>query len=134
MELALNYAPDLILCDVMMPELDGFGVLHILSKNAKTADIPFVFLTAKAEKEDFRKGMTLGADDYIVKPFDDVQLLETIASRLNKSQRLCKSTLPGLSNSEGLVSESRAMSAIQVLADNREAREYAKKTASFSRK
>lgn len=130
-ELALNYAPDLILCDVMMPELDGFGVLHILSKNAKTADIPFVFLTAKAEKEDFRKGMTLGADDYIVKPFDDVQLLETIASRLNKSQRLRKSTLPGLSNSEGLVSESRAMSAIQVLADNREAREYAKKTVVF---
>ena len=70
--------PDLILCDIMMPELDGYGVLHILSRSAVTADIPFIFLTAKAEKEDFRRGMSLGADDFITKPFDDVALLQTI--------------------------------------------------------
>ena len=62
-EKAQKEDPDLILCDIMMPELDGYGVLHILSRQQKTADIPFVFLTAKAEKEDFRKGMSLGGDD-----------------------------------------------------------------------
>ncbi len=85
---AINDDPDLILCDVMMPELDGFGVLQILNNNAKTYSIPFIFLTAKAEKEDFRKGMTLGADDYITKPFDDTDLLQTIARRLEKSERI----------------------------------------------
>jgi len=75
---AVELLPDLILCDVMMPELDGFGVLHILSKNPKTANIPFIFLTAKSEKTDFRKGMNLGADDYITKPFDEVELFDAI--------------------------------------------------------
>jgi len=60
-EKAVSELPDLIVCDVMMPELDGFGVLKILSKNRTTYDIPFIFLTAKAEKDDFRKGMGLGA-------------------------------------------------------------------------
>jgi CheY-like chemotaxis protein len=83
-EKALNDRPDLILCDVMMPELDGFGVLHILSKQPITSDVPFIFLTAKAEKDDFRKGMALGADDYIVKPFDDTILLQTIETRLKR--------------------------------------------------
>ncbi|HCN82817.1 MAG TPA: transcriptional regulator, partial [Sphingobacteriaceae bacterium] len=58
-----------ILCDIMMPELDGFGVLYLLHKNEKTADIPFIFLTAKAERADLRKGMEMGADDYLTKPF-----------------------------------------------------------------
>lgn len=84
-EMALTHHPDLILCDVMMPELDGFGVLHILAKKPETARIPFIFLTAKTEKSDIRKGMNLGADDYISKPFDDVELLEAIETRLRKS-------------------------------------------------
>jgi len=67
--------PDLIICDIMMPELDGYGVLHMLSKNPDTAVIPFIFLTAKAEKADYRKGMSMGADDYLTKPFDDMELL-----------------------------------------------------------
>lgn len=83
-DLALKHLPDLIICDVMMPELDGYGVLHILSKNSKTAGIPFIFLTAKSEKEDFRKGMNLGADDYITKPFDDVELMDAIETRFKK--------------------------------------------------
>ena len=86
-EAALGDVPDLILCDIMMPELDGFGVLRILSKNPKVASVPFIFLTAKAEKEDFRRGMGLGADDYITKPFDDVELLDTIEMRLKKRSR-----------------------------------------------
>ncbi len=88
---ALAKKPDLILCDVMMPELDGFGVLRILGKNDSTRDVPFIFLTAKSEKEDFRKGMGLGADDYITKPFDDVMLLDAIDMRLQKSSRLKQS-------------------------------------------
>ena len=77
-ELAHTEKPDLIICDIMMPELDGYGVLHILSKNEDTARIPFIFLTAKTEKSDIRKGMNLGADDYLTKPFDDTDLLNAI--------------------------------------------------------
>ena len=83
-EKALSETPDLILCDIMMPELDGYGVLRILSKNPHTEHIPFIFLTAKTEIADMRKGMSMGADDYIMKPFDDVELLDTIEIRLNK--------------------------------------------------
>ncbi|MGR6087317.1 MAG: response regulator [Arcticibacter sp.] len=87
---ALKTIPDLIICDVMMPELDGYGVLHVLSKNPKTSGIPFIFLTAKSEKEDFRKGMSLGADDYITKPFSDSDLMDAIEIRLRKSEALKK--------------------------------------------
>lgn len=83
-ELARQTRPDLILCDIMMPELDGFGVLHILAKDPGLADVPFVFLTAKAEPTDFRTGMNLGADDYVSKPFDDLTLLNVVAVRLSK--------------------------------------------------
>jgi CRP-like cAMP-binding protein/CheY-like chemotaxis protein len=83
-ELALGERPDLIVCDIMMPELDGYGVLHLLRKNPETEKIPFVFLTAKAERGDFRKGMEMGADDYITKPFDDLELLKAIEIRLRK--------------------------------------------------
>lgn len=87
---ALENTPDLIICDVMMPKLDGFGVLNILSKRPETADVPFVFLTAKTEKDDFRRGMNLGADDYITKPFYKDELLQVIETRLRKSERLKK--------------------------------------------
>jgi CRP-like cAMP-binding protein len=86
--LAKQEKPDLILCDIMMPELDGYGVLRILGSSSETDQIPFIFLTAKAEKEDFRKGMNLGADDYLTKPFDDLSLLDAIELRLRKSERL----------------------------------------------
>ncbi len=62
----------------MMPVLDGYGVLHLLGKNPDTSSIPFIFLTAKAERTDFRKGMEMGADDYITKPFDDIELLNAV--------------------------------------------------------
>lgn len=86
-ELARQTRPDLILCDIMMPDLDGFGVLHILGKDPLLADVPFIFLTAKAESADFRFGMNLGADDYLTKPFDDLTLLNTVALRLHKGER-----------------------------------------------
>ena len=81
MEAAIKEKPDLIICDIMMPELDGYGVLHLLRKNPETENIPFIFLTAKAERTDFRKGMEMGADDYITKPFDDLELLKAVEIR-----------------------------------------------------
>lgn len=86
-DLAVNHQPDLILCDIMMPELDGYGVLYLLHKNDQTSNIPFIFLTAKAERLDMRKGMEMGADDYLTKPFDDVELLNAIEIRLSKRDR-----------------------------------------------
>lgn len=87
MELIGQHPVDLILCDIMMPELDGFGVLYLLNKNPVTSEIPFVFLTAKAERKDIRKGMELGADDYLTKPFDDMELLLAVETRLNKKKQ-----------------------------------------------
>ena len=81
---AIQLEPDIILCDIMMPELDGYGVLYLLGKNKKTKDIPFIFLTAKAERTDHRKAMEMGADDYLTKPFDDIELLNAIEIRLKK--------------------------------------------------
>lgn len=87
-EIAQQVKPDLIICDIMMPVLDGYGVIHLLNKSQDTASIPFIFLTAKSERTDFRKGMELGADDYITKPFDDVELLKAVEGRLKKSEML----------------------------------------------
>jgi two-component system, sensor histidine kinase and response regulator len=83
-QLALEKIPDLIICDVMMPEIDGHGVLNILRQQPITATIPFIFLTAKSDKTDFRQGMDLGADDYLTKPFTRTNLLAAISSRLEK--------------------------------------------------
>jgi CRP-like cAMP-binding protein/CheY-like chemotaxis protein len=91
-KMALDSPPNLILCDIMMPGIDGYEVLYLLSKNHKVASIPFIFLTAKAEKSDFRKGMNMGADDYSTKPFDEMELLAAIEKRLAKYEELSKAT------------------------------------------
>jgi two-component system sensor histidine kinase/response regulator len=83
-QLAHEHLPDLILCDVMMPRLDGYGVLLEMRSNPQTAKIPFIFLTAKASREDWRRGMRMGADDYLTKPFQQSELLETIETQLSK--------------------------------------------------
>jgi DNA-binding response OmpR family regulator len=89
-EMAVKEKPDLIICDIMMPLLDGYGVLHMLSKQAETASIPFIFLTAKTERTDIRKGMEMGADDYLTKPFDDIELLNAIETRFRKQEMVKK--------------------------------------------
>ena len=86
MELARREKPDLILCDVMMPELDGHGVLQALQQDAGLARIPFIFLTAKGEKDDLRSGMNLGADDYLTKPVANKDLATAIEARLRRAE------------------------------------------------
>ncbi len=86
-ELAKKEKPDLILCDVMMPGLDGYGVIAALRGNAETVTIPFIFLTAKGEKPDIRAGMNLGADDYLTKPVAKADLLAAIRSRLERASQ-----------------------------------------------
>ncbi|MBT8237832.1 MAG: response regulator [Croceitalea sp.] len=87
-KLAKEAIPDLILCDIMMPEMDGYGVLENLSSNETTKHIPFIFVSAKTEHDDVRKGMNLGADDYLTKPFEEDELLAAIHSRLQKTSLL----------------------------------------------
>lgn len=89
-DMAQKNLPDLIICDIMMPGVDGYGVLHILHKEAATQNIPFIFLTSKSERSDFRAAMEMGADDYITKPFAGNELLNAIESRLKKSELLKK--------------------------------------------
>ena len=100
--LAKSKIPDIILCDIMMPDLDGYGVLHVVSSNPQTATIPFLFLTAKTQLTDIRKGMGLGADDYLCKPFSGVELLEAIEVRLKKMN---VQNNPGLSDNENMIYE-----------------------------
>src|SRR5689334_21101525 len=87
-DVAVREKPAVIVCDIMMPELDGYGVLHLVRKNPDTQNIPFIFLTAKTERSDFRKGMEMGADDYVTKPFEDIELLNAIEVRLKKAEVL----------------------------------------------
>ncbi|AFY35616.1 EAL domain-containing response regulator [Calothrix sp. PCC 7507] len=88
--LAFSELPDLILCDMMMPEIDGYGVLSILRQDPIMSTIPFIFLTAKSAKSDFRQGMDMGADDYLTKPFTRAELLSAIMNRLEKKATLKK--------------------------------------------
>ncbi len=84
LDLAVSEVPDVILCDLMMPNIDGYEVLKLLNSQAITATIPFIFLTARTAKADVRQGMELGADDYLTKPFTRSELLNAIMSRLEK--------------------------------------------------
>jgi DNA-binding NarL/FixJ family response regulator len=103
-ELARREAPDLILCDVMMPDLDGHGVLQALQADLALARTPFIFLTAKGEKEDLRNGMNLGADDYLTKPVSNADLIRAIETRLRRSQQQGKREFkPDFTSSKPLV-------------------------------
>ena len=99
-QMALSEIPDLILCDVQMPELDGYDVLRTLRQNSLAATIPFIFLTAQSDKTDFRRGMELGADDYLTKPFTKAELLGAIASRLSKRQTITQPLTVALHQAE----------------------------------
>lgn len=130
-ELASSEFPDLIICDIMMPELDGYGVLHILSKKETTRNIPFIFMTAKAEKSDIRKGMNLGADDYITKPFDDTELLDAVEARLKKMDMVREEYDQNLEGLDNLMSDAQALHNLNDLTRERRIRSYKKKNDIF---
>jgi len=93
-ERAKAYLPDVIVCDIMMPELDGYGVLEQLYADEKTKYIPFIFLSAKTERAEIRMGMDMGADDYLTKPFEEEELLSAIESRLARTELLSRMSTP----------------------------------------
>ena len=116
---ALAARPDLVICDIMMPVLDGYGVLQIFNQNAQLAGVPFIFLTAKTERTDLRRGMELGADDYLTKPFDKAELLSAITGRLNRFQHLkpeYDATAQGLG---GFLNDARAVGNLSSLSADR---------------
>jgi CheY-like chemotaxis protein/CRP-like cAMP-binding protein len=124
--------PDLILCDVMMPEMDGFGVLRMLGRDPETSHIPFIFLTAKTEMADMRKGMNLGADDYLTKPYDEVELLDAIEMRLKKGEIIHKEFDHGIDGLNQFFNEARSMEALSDLSKDREIRYFRPKDIIFA--
>ncbi len=126
-EIALKEKPDIIVCDIMMPILDGYGVLHLLSKNSETSHIPFIFLTAKADQMDFRKGMDMGADDYVTKPFDDVQLLNAIEVRLKKNDILKKEFSKNIEGIEAFMIDIEEMVSLEKISKKTDSKFYKKK-------
>lgn len=126
-EMAQREKPDLIVCDIMMPELDGYGVLHLLRKNEETERIPFVFLTAKTERSDFRKGMEMGADDYITKPFEDIELLNAIEIRLKKAAVLDNKYAPSQQGINQFIKDVKDAGLIQHLSDHYDVETFNKK-------
>jgi CRP-like cAMP-binding protein len=123
--------PDLILCDIMMPDLDGYSVFHILNNDPVTKSIPFIFLTAKSDKADIRYGMNLGADDYMTKPFDGHDLLKLVDVRLKKNAFLRASFNNDLQDVNKFFRKARELREFTRLSDNRPVRVYRKKEFLF---
>jgi CRP-like cAMP-binding protein/DNA-binding NarL/FixJ family response regulator len=130
-ELVQQTNPDLILCDIMMPNLDGYGVLHVLSKTPTTANIPFIFLTAKSDLKDFRTGMNLGADDFLTKPFDGLELYNIIELRLKKND-LIKTTFDNnISDINDFFVKAKQLPGYQKVSDHRLSRKFKKRDFVF---
>jgi len=131
-EKAIEHKPDLIICDIMMPVLDGYGVLHAVHKNEAIKNTPFIFLTAKTERGDFRKGMELGADDYITKPFNGTELLNAVDSRLKKLDLLKQQVTHDLEGLQHLMQASFGKDVWQSLTEDRNINRYKKKQIIYS--
>jgi len=131
-EEALKTRPDLILCDIMMPELDGYGVLHMVQKNPELEQTPFIFLSAKTEKDEIRKGMALGADDFITKPFDPTDLLNAIESRLRKSELAKRKISQGLNGINEIIEIIGGEQALKNFVEGRDVDRYKKRQRIFS--
>lgn len=131
MEKAKEFLPDLIVCDIMMPQMDGYEVLQSLANNSGTASTPFIFLTAKTDRSDRRMGMNLGADDYLTKPFEEEELLDAISSRLKKHDNLEKEIAKKLKGINSFLEEASEYVDIEGLSKNRTAKQYEKKEIIF---
>jgi CheY-like chemotaxis protein/CRP-like cAMP-binding protein len=127
LEAALTEKPDVIVCDIMMPELDGYGVLHVIRKNPDTQLIPFIFLSAKSERNDLRRGMEMGADDYITKPFDDIDLLNAVKVRLQKSEILTQRYEPGAPGINQFIKDVKDSGLMTQLAEQYDTQNFSKK-------
>ncbi len=125
-EQAIKNLPDIILCDIMMPEMDGYSVFYLLNKHPETATIPFIFLTAKADRVDLRKGMDMGADDYLTKPFDDFELLNAIESRLKKKEVQQNFYSKSLDRLNTLVSKNNGLAELKKVIEERKSRQFKK--------
>ncbi|MBL7719814.1 MAG: response regulator [Flavipsychrobacter sp.] len=130
--MAVQHKPDLIVCDIMMPVLDGYGVIHMLQKNEDTANIPFIFLTAKAERAEIRKGMELGADDYITKPFNGTELLNAIEARLKKAEVVKREIAAGMQGIDELMETTGGREALTNFRKDRSTTVFKKKQAIYS--
>jgi DNA-binding response OmpR family regulator len=119
--------PDLIICDIMMPVLDGYGVLHLLGKNEETANVPFIFLTAKTERLEIRKGMDMGADDYITKPFEKTELLNAIESRFKKAESLKREYQKNIEGLTTFIGDISGKDAVKKFTEDKKISAYKKK-------
>jgi CheY-like chemotaxis protein/CRP-like cAMP-binding protein len=130
-DVALKETPDVIICDIMMPELDGYGVLHLLRKHQATQFTPFIFLTAKTERSDQRKGMEMGADDYITKPFEDIELLNAVEVRLKKAAILDQAYVPGLTGITQFLKDVKDAGLLSQMAEKYNIESYNKKNSLY---
>lgn len=121
---AQQVKPDVIICDIMMPEMNGYDVLTTLNQDGETAGIPFIFLTAKSEIRDMRMGMARGADDYLVKPFDEDELLQAIDVRLRKNDFLQKKFSNNSTGLNTFFKEASEYLGMELLSKNRKLQEY----------
>lgn len=131
-EAALQHQPDLIICDIMMPVLDGYGVLHLLHKNPSLQNTPFIFLTAKTERADIRRGMELGADDYLTKPFMETELLTAIESRLRKVELMKQEFSADLQGLDQLMRINTGNQSLESFTADRNVNTYRKKQLIYS--
>ncbi len=126
-EVALKEKPDLVICDIMMPVLDGYGVLHLIHQNPEIKNVPFIFLTAKTERSDIRKGMAMGADDYITKPFEGTELLDAVESRFKKADLIKQEISQGLDGLKQVMSAAGGKDILKSFKEGRNTNKYKKK-------
>lgn len=131
-EKAIEHQPDLIICDIMMPVLDGYGVLHAVHRNEPIKNTPFIFLTAKTERSDYRKGMELGADDYITKPFSGTELLNAVDSRIKKIDLLKQDLSPGLEGVRSLLKPPFSKNIIHAITEGGDINKFKKKQTVYA--
>lgn len=132
LEKAISEQPDLIICDIMMPQLDGYGVLHAVHRNEKIKHTPFIFLTAKTERSDFRRGMEMGADDYVTKPFTGTELLNAVDSRLKKQELLLRDQEADAGRVGASIHSSFSQDIFKNLLEDRNTNIYKKKQTIYS--
>lgn len=132
LEMARTEKPDLIICDIMMPLLDGYAVRNSLQQDPDLSDIPFIFLTALGNKNDIRKGMRAGADDYLIKPFESIELLKAVETCLIKKDRHREAFAHKANNDQGALANMDATTIQPFDLTGREIKEYRKKTMVYA--